>query len=184
MQEGVCMKNNKGFSLLELIVVIAILAILSGIVITAMMNTGSFKVKKATELLKVSIGETKIEAMSKNMASLTILRDTSGTYYIQRGEGEKEKLVKGNVTISYTEEGSGIETPVESGHPLQFSFSRSSGAFTPIIDSINADGSYQYRTVNSGGTSEVVYCSSIIINCGSRSNRIMLVKDTGKYYVE
>ena len=178
------MKNNRGFSLLEVIVVVAVLAVLSGIAVMAVMNTGSWKVKKSTELLNGSMAETKVEAMSKVKASLTISVDASGVWYIQRTGEEKEKLADKNMVISYTEEGSATEHAIGAGSPLEFSFSRSSGAFTPIIDGENADGSFQYRTKNIGGTSGMVYCRSIIIRCNNKSSETVLVKNTGKYYVK
>lgn len=178
------MKNNKGFSLLELIVVIAILAILSAIVTGAVMNRAGWKVKKASELLDTVIGETKTEAMSKSRASLTIFKESSGDYYIQITGKEKEKLGDGNMTISYTVEGAAVETVIEPSSPLQFSFSRSSGAFTPIIDGKNPDGSWRYRTEGTGESAAMVYCNGIMIKSGSHSRKLGLVKDTGKYYTE
>lgn len=178
------MKNDKGFSLMEVIVVIAILAILSTIVAGMVLNQASWQVKEAMELMKASIGETKTEAMSKNRASLIITRDIKGDYYVQITGKEKKKLGGGRMTISYTVKETAEETVIETGSPLQFSFYRSSGAFTPIIDGKNEDGSYRYRSEAVDGTFNMVYCNEIIIKSGSHRRELVLVRDTGKYYMK
>lgn len=176
------MKNNKGFSLVELIVVIAIMVILSAVTAAALANQPGWKVKNAEEMLRTAIGETRMEAMSKHRASLTITKEADGCY-IQITGKEKERLGNSkNIQIFYGVNGGDVTTELTPGMKLEFSFDRSSGAFTPIINGTDASGNYQYRSQTQGGTSVMLYCTGIAVKCGNSGRELVLVKDTGKYY--
>lgn len=176
------MKNNKGFSLVELIVIIAIMAVLSAVTATALMNQPGWKVKNAQDTLRTAIGETKVEAMSKHRASLTITREADGCY-IQITGKDKERLGNSkNVTLFYGINGGDVTTELTMGTKLEFSFERSSGAFTPLIVGTDSSDNYIYCSQTEGGTSVMQYCTGIKLVCGNKSREMVLVKDTGKYY--
>mgnify|MGYP000470596544 FL=1 len=92
------MNKNKigGFSLLELIVVIAIMAVLGGIVIGNSNYSKSAQVKKYTELTDGFMRKARTEIMSKNTVSGVCLYEKEGRYYI---ESYKEKENGGTVTF-------------------------------------------------------------------------------------
>lgn len=176
------MKKNKGFSLVELIVVIAIMAVLAAAVAIALANQPGWKVKNTTDALRTAIGVTKTEAMSKHRASLTITREADG-YYIQITGKDKERLENSkSIRIFYGVNGGEADTELTAGYQLEFSFDRSSGAFTPIITGKDAEGNYVYRSQTEGGTSVMAYCTGIKVQCSNKSRELVLVKDTGKYY--
>ena len=82
--------KNGGFSLLELIVVIAIMAVLGGIVIGNSNYSKSAQVKKYTELTDGFMRKARTEIMSKNTVSGVCLYEKEGCYYIESYK-EKEK---------------------------------------------------------------------------------------------
>ncbi len=88
--------KNGGFSLLELIVVIAIMAVLGGIVIGNSNYSKSAQVKKYTELTDGFMRKARTEIMSKNTVSGVCLYEKEGCYYI---ESYKEKENGGTVTF-------------------------------------------------------------------------------------
>ena len=88
--------KNGGFSLLELIVVIAIMAVLGGIVIGNSNYSKSAQVKKYTELTDGFMRKARTEIMSKNTVSGVCLYEKEGCYYI---ESDKEKENGGTVTF-------------------------------------------------------------------------------------
>lgn len=176
------MKKNKGFSLVELIVVIAIMVVLAAATVMVLANQPGWRVKNATDSLRTAIGATKTEAMSKHRASLTITREADG-YYVQVTGREKEHIGNSkSVKVLYAVNGGEANVEIAMGTPLQFSFDRSSGAFTPIIDGKDASGNYVFRSRMDGGVSTMVYCTGLKIECGNKSKELVLVKDTGKYY--
>lgn len=75
------MKNEKGFSLIELIIVIAILTILSSGVIVAVWTSNNWKINKAQQILDSTLNKTMVYAMSKGEVAGLSLYELNGTYY-------------------------------------------------------------------------------------------------------
>lgn len=69
--------NNKGFSLIELVVVIAILAIAGGLTYNSLSTIYSARSKKAAETVSAVISQSKVNAMSgkKNVMTITFKED-------------------------------------------------------------------------------------------------------------
>ena len=89
--------KNGGFSLLELIVVIAIMAVLGGIVIGNSNYSKSAQVKKYTELTDGFMRKARTEIMSKNTVSGVCLYEKEGCYYkvrLTNNKGEKKKTAE------------------------------------------------------------------------------------------
>lgn len=160
------MKKNEGFSLVELIVVIAILAVLGAGAVMGVGMLCGWQVKECVSLLDGGLNETRTEALSKQTAYLTISCDEKGSYYMEVTGKPKEKLAGDKITITYTTDAGDEETAITAEQPLSLSYDRSSGAFLPMKDTD-------------------VYCTAICVRMGEeRSVSIKLIKSTGKHIVE
>ena len=151
-------KNNQGFSLVELIVVIALMAILVGGVLGYVGTYGSAKVKNCAKEIESHFSETKVCAMSKSQAYMIVYADNTGVYVksVQGSNSEIEKVGDKGLSVSYRNERTGstyttVGTTEANG--LKIEFDRASGANKKM-----ADGKYCYaiRITNGTSTYEVV----------------------------
>lgn len=123
-------KNNNGFSLVELIVVIAIMAVLVASVITYGGMVGNSKAKKCAKELSTHMSQTKVCAMSRTNASMTVYKDDTGVY-VKSVQGDTEKIDKigeKGVSIAYRDvRDSDTFTDIDSTG-IKLEFDRASGA--------------------------------------------------------
>lgn len=158
-------KNNKGFSLVELIVIIAIMAVLAIPIVTYVGMLGNSQAKKCAKELANHISQTKVCAMSRSYASMTVYADDTGVYVkTVQGETEKtEKIGDKSVTVKFRDiRGSSTYTTVGNTEAtgLKLEFDRASGACKKM-----ASGKY---------------CYGFEIICGSSKYTIELEPLTGK----
>lgn len=126
-------KNNKGFSLVELIVIIAIMAVLAVSVVSYIGMLGNSQARKCAKELANNISQTKVCAMSRSYASMTVYADDTGVYVKTiQGETEKtEKIGDKSVKVAYrdirdSDSYTDIGTTEATGITLEFD--RASGA--------------------------------------------------------
>jgi len=140
------MKNNKGFSLVEIMVVIAILAIFIAI------SVPSIEEKQKAEEYKVA---TKInDCLSKAQVLAMSNRDTQTVEFLQSGDyviASFSNLTKENLGKATISSGSGVA----------FSFKRSTGALsddiTPNNPVIRIGLYYEVRIISATGRHYVEY---------------------------
>ena len=150
------MKNdNKGFSLVELVIIIAIM----GIVVTMLAANLGFlndsAAKGCANSLKTAIGQTRIKTMGKKETYLYVYKDGKGYSIKTVNKGSKsgdpitvetnEKLAKNRVTVSYkfSQSTGSTTTPVEidDSHDLLIGFNRENGKLDmDASSSITFDG--------------------------------------------
>ena len=75
-------KNNKGFSLVELIVIIAIMAVLTTSIITYIGMIGTAEAKRCANGLSTGLSQTKVCAMSRSKASMIVYSDDTGASHV------------------------------------------------------------------------------------------------------
>ena len=167
--------KNQGYSLVELIVVIAILAIISSATVYGIVSVSGWEMKSCTKKLDAALEETKMNAMSKGACELEISVDASGNYDVQMKVGvgaraktmQKQRIANSKVSIYYVGDDAVTEHLISAANSLKISFDSGSGAFKPIA------------------ASPTVYCRKIIIKMGTgHVKTIKMVKDTGKHYVD
>lgn len=158
-------KNNKGFSLTELIVVIAIMGVVmvGGVITTGLLYSAS--AKEASSKLNSALNKTRTECMSKASASVLIEEKADSKYYLtyEISGNKQEAALFGDsrVVISYKDSGDDVTT-IAGDNKLLISFDRETGAFKSI------------------STTETLYCKEIYIEAGHKTYTIQCERLTGK----
>lgn len=174
------MKNrNAGFSLIELIVVIAVMVIVAGIGAAWIGNISGYRARECAGKVASTLSGAKIKSLSKQQntgdAYWELKKGSDGKYYVSTyypeysGGGytlveETAKVGKtSNLKVTYTDVDGDHE--VDSSNPLQLCYDRSTGALY--------EGS-------AGTVDKTKNISEIRVSNGARSFKIEIVAKTGK----
>lgn len=151
--------DNKGYSMIELMIVLAIMAVLSGTVFYSVTLIFGANARSCANNIQRSIGDCKVTTMGKADAYMVLFRDGDGTVYTQMHltesdgsvtEEEPQKVGTGRVDIGYTPK-CGTQTVLMPGDSIEIRFDRSSGSFVAdgngnIYEEISVrGGSKDYR---------------------------------------
>lgn len=192
--KGENMNNNKGFSLVELIIVVAIMGVLIGYIAVRADVVFGYSAREANSKIFNAISSFKVSCMGKSRSTvdsvltssggtatvnpaldmyMEIYKNSKGIYFVkfhQNGiEDTVEKLGPKRIDISYQYKGSANLNPVgEEGHGLFLAFERSTGGFIPQSVSGGSRVDIQY-----------IYCSS-----GTKTYKLELMPKTGKILVD
>lgn len=127
-------KNNRGFTLVELIVVVAIIGVVAGIVGLTAGTAVSARAQRGAESVNVLVSKCKAGCLSKTGdVHLTLSVEGGnliGRYYENGSLISTDSLPLSGVTVSYTTKKSGFDpvTVALAGNPLTLSFDRATGA--------------------------------------------------------
>ena len=163
-------KDNKGFSLVELVVVIAIMAVLTGFIFYSFSLLTGQDARQCASNLSTALDKEKNYALTRSGTAdcyLELTKTTDGyfvAYYVPKNalvdgtgagdyvELEKQKLGKKNVDISCTLGGSAVT--VTEAAPLRVVYDRVSGAFKKVSVG-SSTGECTKITVKRGRTYEL-----------------------------
>lgn len=162
-------KKNQGFSLIELIVVIAIMTILTLGLTISLSSISNQKAKVAAKTIFSSLQYTQTAAMAKESAYLKIYCDADG-YCLEMAEGSADdlttkvkKLGDGKIAISY-ETGAGDKRQIRADEPLYIRYDHVTGALLSLEETTE------------GGA---LYCQKITVSKNNYEASITLVPQTG-----
>lgn len=159
-------KNNSGFSLVEVIVILAIIAIMTVGAGTMMYSMKTWNLTGSVQKIDVGLADAKADCMNKESGGFRLYKDGS-FYYMEVSGQEKEKLGDERVRIFYTDS-SGSEVEITASTELNISYNRGTGAFKEI-------------GTNGAGTS--IYCKEIKLERAGKTAVIKLEKSTGNHYI-
>lgn len=165
--------NNKGYSMVELIIVMAIIAAIMSGVFFSIILIFSANAKSTANDIQRSIGDCKVTTMGRSAAYMELYRDASDEnvytrMYVKDSSGayvpsEPQKVGPKKVNVAYMPKG-GSRTELSAGDTIEIWFDRATGGF-------KADGS--------GNLYEVIY-----VEGGSKKYEITMTRLTGKSEVK
>ena len=186
--------KNKGFTLVELIVVISIFTVLLGILEPSVSSIFGFRAQRAANSIASALDRTKTEAMNRLVGEMVLTKESDGfyiSYNLHKGkhygceQTQAEKIAPANAKIGYTTTDHSDYQDL-SGQ-LIITFNRENGGFRPIQNEIVTTNSVtkalnDKNDVAFHDTGD--YCTAIIVKGGSRTYTIEMEKDTGSYAVK
>lgn len=178
MDAGKKKNNNGGYSLIEMIIVIAIIAVIMGTVFYSIILVFSANARTTANSIQRAIGDCKVTAMGRSDAYMKLYRNADGIVYTRMyiwdsgaGSGgdyvasEPQKVGPKKVNVAYEAKG-GTRTELSNGESngIEIWFDRATGGF-------KADGS--------GNLYRIIY-----VEGGSKKYEIVLTELTGKSEVK
>ena len=193
-------KKNRGFTLVEMTVVLAIFAILLAVLVPSLDPVAGFRANRAASSIGAALDRTKTEAMNRLVGEMKLSWTSDGyyiSYYLDRGktgvkEEQPEKIASGRMKISYTDSnGTTVNLREDGTNELILTYDRSTGGFLPIqsrvweqkdILKMLSDG--EDIPLDRPENSTQPYCEKITVHgVGQRTRIITLFQDTGKYTI-
>ncbi|MCI7604087.1 MAG: prepilin-type N-terminal cleavage/methylation domain-containing protein [Blautia massiliensis] len=193
-------KKNRGFTLVEITVVLAIFAILLAVLVPSLDPVAGFRANRAAISIGAALDRTKTEAMDRLVGEMKLSWTSDGyyiSYYLDRGktgvrEEQPEKIASGRMKISYTDSnGTTVNLREDGTNELILTYDRSTGGFLPIqsrvweqkdILKMLSDG--EDIPLDRPENSTQPYCEKITVHgVGQRTRIITLFQDTGKYTI-
>lgn len=161
-------EDNRGLTLVELIIVIAIIAVLTGIVMMSVSIISGLPAKKCANNIYSALSRVRVTTMGKNMDTLQLEVRPDGIFAVETIDSvvETKQLGKNTVKLYVTVNSGGTETETEitSGGSILIDFNRSTGALKPIT--VGSTDYYTKIRAKKGGKS---YTVSIVPFTGKMS---------------
>lgn len=188
------MKSEKGFSLVELLVTIAVIAILStGVIVMVGMNSG-WKVNKAHKILDSTLNKTMVYAMSKGNVVGVVVYELNETYYAtmisSSGSGavnyaltedkivDKVELGKAPISLTIRYKANGAAT--EQSYTLTNQTSESN--MTSVAEFLFDRSTGAIKDVKISGMDS--HYTGIDVSDGTKTRKIKIYAATGRHEAE
>lgn len=166
-------KNDKGYTLVELVAVIAIMVVMTGALTLSLSIVFNEDAQRAVALIDDELTEARMLSMSKS-GDFTLTVDTDGDskknkIVIKRGSADYKTInIDKSVLISYKLNDGSYTTP---GTDLVIGFDKSTGC----VETVNgatapANGIYEIRAVAQKGSKPEA--------------KLSLIVNTGRHYIE
>ena len=190
-------QKNKGFTLIEMVITVAIFAILLGILVPSLNSILGFRAQRATNSIASALDKTKIEASNRLVGVMKLEKLDDGyyiSYYLDRGkvgtesnveQDQAEKIAPARTLISYVTDNN--ETyQMETGDSIVLTYDRATGGFLPLQETTWTQKAI-LAELDAGKdiplTREGSYCTAIIVQGGRRIKTINMDINTGKYEI-
>ena len=172
-------KNNEGFTMVELIIVIAIMAVLLSFFVSNIGYVTGSAVRGCAKSIKTGLSEVRVKTMGKSETLFCLYRGSDGYYIVHCVDGVTEgaeKCGRSDLTIRYyTASNPTVAQTVTNGAPLVVGFDRANGAIdTGLSANVNIEVSSVSVTA--------VDCNRIEVVGGGKTEEFMISTVTGKVY--
>lgn len=180
-------KKNKGLSLVELVIVIAIMAIAAGIGFYSFSNVSRYRAKECSKKITSNLEQTKITTLGKakwNGDIVWELYRSGNSYYVRyctdcggaNNVHDQYKISKGRVEVYY-EDASNNRVHIDKNKALKLCFDRATGKLYSCGNGILSTPGSPYNVISTDTTTSV---RKIIVTGGGSEYITELVPATGK----
>lgn len=184
--------DKKGFSLIELIVVIAIMGVLIGSSVNMISYLQFGNVKKCANMVNTYIGEVRADALSQADIPYLIIYSVDNAIYAYKTNlatteeqnqlldgSVGEKLTTHKVTIKFLKEGAASSYTLADASSIRAGdlLDPASSAHTKVI-------AVKFKKSTGAFSDSVPFYSELEISSSSRTYRLNMIKETGRYYIE
>lgn len=164
--------HNGGYSLIELVIVLAIIAIIMSTVFYSIILIFSANAKSTANDIQRAIGDCKVTTMGRSAAYMKLYRNADGDVFTQMWvkdssgsdvPSEPQRVGPKRVTVAYKKKG-GSRTELLAGDSIGIGFDRASGGFAK----------------DKTGHDDYDLYDAIYVEGGSKKFEIVLTELTGK----
>lgn len=190
-------QKNKGFTLVEMVITVAIFAILLGILVPSLNSILGFRAQRAANSIASALDKTKIEASNRLVGEMKLEKLDDGyyiSYYLDRGkvgsesnveQNQAEKIAPARTLISYVTDDNETHQ-MKTGDSIVLTYDRATGGFLPLQETTwtqkailaELDAGKDIPLIREGS-----YCTAIIVQGGRRIKTINMDINTGKYEI-
>lgn len=190
-------QKNKGFTLVEMVITVAIFAILLGILVPSLNSILGFRTQRAANSIASALDKTKIEASNRLVGEMKLEKLDDGyyiSYYLDRGkvgsesnveQDQAEKIAPARTLISYVTDDNETHQ-MKTGDSIVLTYDRATGGFLPLQETTwtqkailaELDAGKDIPLIREGS-----YCTAIIVQGGRRIKTINMDINTGKYEI-
>ena len=190
-------QKNKGFTLVEMVITVAIFAILLGILVPSLNSILGFRAQRAANSIASALDKTKIEASNRLVGEMKLEKLDDGyyiSYYLDRGkvgtesnveQDQAEKIAPARTLISYVTDDNETHQ-MKTGDSIVLTYDRATGGFLPLQETTWTQKAI-LAELDAGKdiplTREGSYCIAIIVQGGRRIKTINMDINTGKYEI-
>ena len=190
-------QKNKGFTLIEMVITVAIFAILLGILVPSLNSILGFRAQRAANSIASALDKTKIEASNRLVGEMKLEKLDDGyyiSYYLDRGkvgtesnveQDQAEKIAPARTLISYVTDDNETHQ-MKTGDSIVLTYDRATGGFLPLQETTWTQKAI-LAELDAGKdiplTREGSYCTAIIVQSGRRIKTINMDINTGKYEI-
>lgn len=120
--------NNKGLSYIELIIVIAVMSILTGVTALSMTYVSRTNASKTANQIVTILANSRTQCLAKGKENgKVVFRLDGNTYKYKIGDGSEETLATKPLNIVF-ESSSGVRKELSTGEMFEIKFEQSTGA--------------------------------------------------------
>ena len=190
-------QKNKGFTLVEMVITVAIFAILLGILVPSLNSILGFRAQRAANSIASALDKTKIEASNRLVGEMKLEKLDDGyyiSYYLDRGkvdsesnveQDQAEKIAPARTLISYVTDDN-VTHPMETGDSIVLTYDRATGGFLPLQETTWTQKEILAELEDGKDiplTRKGDYCTAISVQGGKRIKTISMDINTGKYEI-
>lgn len=198
------MKKDRGFSLIELVVVLAVFAVLLGVIIPSINMLPGMRCREAEGKLCAALEQNHTNGMNYFASAMRLYQDgETGDYYVEYYVNskmdqknyqmvcqDKIKIGSRKVTISYSVDHQAEKTEIKEFDELWLAYDRDSGSFhkifsgcPKIVEKSHSEAPNPAPEIYYNGVKDSYY-TEIYVSSGKRNRVIHLYPDSGQYQVE
>lgn len=189
--------GNKGFSIVELVICIAIMGIVIGMMAASLHYIGVSQARSLANSIKTAVGQARVQTMGKYDTYLYIYRSSTDKRYYKETwkrsnqndlvRENRELLGKDRPMVRYKIKGDSSDHYLDGTNGLLIKFDRTNGkeieedmSAAVTTTALKDQDGKDIKGGNASSDTKSVLCNEIIIYYGSKEYKVKIVPATGK----